>query len=143
MQSQQNDTSDESEEEEDDLITLSGCDITTQWRFPEEMKCCPEPHCWAEFGVRSDAIRHYKKRHANHSIVCPACVMPIMCTNGSLSDFRTHYNHIHPNDVLPYGLDADVKPQVSQFIVVLSNISIFGAFDQGELSSLRLQSVYL
>lgn len=59
------------------MITLNGCGIVTQWRFPKGSKKCPVGNCRKIFKVRSDAIAHYKKRHAMDAILCEICDKPI------------------------------------------------------------------
>lgn len=56
------DKEDEDDDSEDDLILLSGLDCVTKWRFPQAIKYCPLPNCLLLFGVRSDAITHFRKK---------------------------------------------------------------------------------
>lgn len=115
-----NNTDSETERDDDeanDIITLHGCGQVTYWPFPQDQKHCPVLRCPAEFRVRSDAIDHYKRRHANYSILCPICVKPV-CAQ-SLRDFRLHYENNHPNKELPYNLNTKPQSQVSQFIVLI------------------------
>ncbi|XP_055296597.1 zinc finger protein 271-like [Sitodiplosis mosellana] len=99
---------------EDDLITLNGCGVQTVWRFPTDLKHCPNLRCGLEFGVRSDVIVHYKKCHASHSILCPICDKPISAQ--SSKDFKSHHKKIHPNEELPYDLGAKRKRKAKSSI---------------------------
>lgn len=107
-----NDVEDEQDDDEyeNDLITLHSCGITTRWKFPKYNKHCPVPTCLKKFGVRSDAIAHYKKKHANYSILCSICDKPI-CSK-SISYFKKHYNCKHPNAEIPFGLGRKLNPNV-------------------------------
>lgn len=106
-----------SDEEENDLITLSGCGQTTYWRFPQDLKHCPVQSCRIQFGVRSDAINHYQKRHAIYSLLCPICVKPI-CAQRKY-DFQTHFAKVHPMEEMPYDLDAKRQVGVSVFAIII------------------------
>ncbi|XP_031628229.1 uncharacterized protein LOC116344008 isoform X3 [Contarinia nasturtii] len=86
----------------DDLITLNSNGIETQWRFPPNMNYCPVLNCRIQFGIRYDAVQHYKKRHANQAILCNICNKPI--STKSTYEFKKHYSKLHPNTDLPYGL---------------------------------------
>lgn len=98
---------------EDDLITLQGCGVQTKWRFPTGLKHCPLRRCRIQFGVRSDAITHYRNRHACYSILCPLCVKPI-CAQ-AITFIKNHYKRVHPNEELPYGLSRKTEQRVSKF----------------------------
>lgn len=100
---------DDSEDDENDLITLSGCRQVTQWRFPNT-KSCPVISCRVLFGIRSDAIRHYKKRHAQTSILCPACKRPIVAQFPN--QFLKHFTNIHPNTAIPFDFGTLVAAKV-------------------------------
>lgn len=80
---------------DDDLITLCGLGRVTEWRFPL-IKYCPVPTCRLLFGVRSDAIVHYRKRHSADTICCVICGKPI-----TTSELELHYQQKHP--------DADIS----------------------------------
>lgn len=103
------------DDEQEDLIELHGCGLTTYWKFPKNVKNCPVHRCRANFGVRSDAIRHYRNYHANRAILCPICVKPILCANRSFFNIKDHYNRVHPNEELPYDFSAKTNLQVSRF----------------------------
>lgn len=97
------------EEMEDDgeskfeyMLTLKGCGKTTYWMFPD-INCCPVQSCRIQFGVRYDAMIHYKKKHADRAILCPICEKPISALRPY--EFIRHYNSMHPNDALPYDLE--------------------------------------
>lgn len=59
------------------------------------------------FGVRSDTIDHYRKRHAMNYIYCSKCDKPI--TTHNLIDFNEHYRKVHPKEPLPNDLDASMN----------------------------------
>lgn len=127
--------SSESERDEDDkendLITLRGCGKVTYWRFPPKLTHCPIKTCLIEFGVRSDAIRHYKNHHAHYAILCPVCVKPIACANGGFFGIKKHYKKVHPNQALPYDFNAKTKSKVSQKVLncrISGNCSKFPQF---------------
>lgn len=112
MNNTQNDDSssndeNDNEDEVDDLITLKACGITTQWKFPAGLKNCPVMSCRVLFGVRSDAITHYIKKHASHSILCKECNKPII--THYLKDFKKHYNNVHPKLKIPFDFEPSRK----------------------------------
>lgn len=109
------DLSDESSDE-DDLITLNGCNQITQWQFPADIKHCPVQNCRAAFGIRSDAITHYKKRHANHSVLCSVCVKPII--THKIKDYLTHYERVHPSIPLPNDFPQSLRKNVRQITII-------------------------
>lgn len=81
----------------DDMIVLSGCGLRFKWQFPQTT-WCPVKNCRRQFGVRSDAIVHYKKFHAERSTLCPICKEPKVMRK--ISDMVFHYKKVHPNDNL-------------------------------------------
>lgn len=83
-----------------DLITLSGYNQTTYWKFPQNIRQCPNKRCGAEFEDRSDAIEHYKQMHAVHSILCSKCDTPIAVQNRA--NLMLHYTSRHPGEMPPY-----------------------------------------
>lgn len=91
------------------MIVLSACDLKFKWQFPQKTTQCPVKNCRKQFGVRSDAIVHYKKFHAERSTLCPACKEPKMVRK--LSDIAYHYSSVHPNENLPsfFGKPAQKK----------------------------------
>ncbi|XP_031628722.1 uncharacterized protein LOC116344365 [Contarinia nasturtii] len=95
--SEESDGSDSSYES--DLIDLHAFGKITQWKFPN-VTYCPMSRCRLLFGVRSDAILHYKKRHTNHSVYCHICDKPI--STYSKRDFKKHYQRLHPKEQCPY-----------------------------------------
>lgn len=86
-------------DEEDDLIQLTGCGQKTSFRFPTNTTRCPIYSCHADFGYRSEAIAHYKRKHTKDSIFCEECHKAISAK--SLFSFRQHYTVHHPNADLP------------------------------------------
>lgn len=84
--------------DEDDLIRLTGCGQSTSFRFPNTTRC-PIYNCSVDSGYRSRAIAHYKRKHAKDSIFCEECQKPVSAK--SLHTFLKHYNEIHPNAELP------------------------------------------
>lgn len=100
------------EDKDNDLITLSGCGRITQWRSPKNLTQCPLRNCRLQFGVRSDAIAHYKRRHAIGSILCSICYKPIRASGPMY--FRRHFKRKHPYSIMPVGFDTgknDLKTQ--------------------------------
>lgn len=100
-------------DEIDDLITLSGCDHITQWRFPQNQKRCPIHLCHEEFESRSAAISHYQEQHASHSILCDICNKPILLSVKfgieNPHNFYNHYKRMHPNMKIPYEFGVDTE----------------------------------
>lgn len=84
--------------EEDDLIQLSGCGQITTFRFPNTTRC-PAYNCKVDSGFRARAIAHYKRKHAKDHIFCDECQRPVgvKCVDFLL----THYTVNHPNAELP------------------------------------------
>lgn len=80
------------------MIVLSGYGLKFTWQFPESTRC-PVKNCRKQFGIRSDAIVHYKRRHAEKSTLCPACNTPKLVRR--FSDMSHHYKNVHPNLPLP------------------------------------------
>lgn len=86
--------------EEEDWITLSGGGHITQWRFPKYSSACPVLGCRIQFRNRSEAIAHYKERHAMNAILCSICDKPIRIDTKP-NGFIDHYQRLHPNVNLP------------------------------------------
>lgn len=97
----------------DDMITLRGCGRITKWRFPQNSKRCPVRTCHKNFGFRADAIQHYKRCHAPHSILCPIC-SKVIVVRGRYK-FIQHCTRTHPDKKIPFGLDAHTSSKVSKF----------------------------
>lgn len=55
--------------DDNDLIQLSAYGINTEWHWPIDQIECPVRRC-EKFTTRSDAIIHFKKKHAKHAIFC-------------------------------------------------------------------------
>lgn len=83
-----------------DLITLSGNNQTTYWKFPLNIRHCPNKRCSEEFENRSDAIEHYRQTHARYCILCPICDRPIAVQNKA--NLMVHYSNKHPGEMPPY-----------------------------------------
>lgn len=71
-----NDEEDEEDDEvngheEEDLIELTTCGITTQWLFPDKCRVCPVGNCRQHFRTRLDGIKHFRESHTIGSICCP------------------------------------------------------------------------
>lgn len=88
----------ENGEEDNDLITLTGCGQITQWRFPQTTRC-PLRNCRADPGFRSLTIDHYRKRHAKNFTLCALCDKPVSAKQ--IWSVILHYRTKHPNDQLP------------------------------------------
>lgn len=96
--------------EKNDLITLKGCSQITHWRFPQNITYCPVPLCKLMFGIRSDAIFHYRKKHADHAILCQICEKPI--ATKSPCNFVRHYRRVHPGMQVPFGFGDQIESTV-------------------------------
>lgn len=105
---------------EDDSITLNGLGQSTQWRFPQDMTCCPVRGCQREYGVRSLAIAHYIHRHAKNSVFCIECDKPVSAK--SPSTFIMHYSKFHPDIELPAFLKKPETETDEVNIVELNSI---------------------
>lgn len=88
------------------MIVLRGCGLKFNWKFPKKTGKnrngrvhCPVKNCYAEFGVRSDVIVHFKKFHAAKATLCLACKKPRMMR--TLNDMAYHYRMIHPGVKVP------------------------------------------
>lgn len=66
-------------------------------------------NCSIKFGIRSDAIVHYKKHHAENAVLCSICDKPICATN--LSNFKLHYKKVHPNAEVPQIFNKEKNSQ--------------------------------
>lgn len=80
--------------EDSDVITLSGLDVITKWRFPENLSKCPVSNCSLPFDARSDAIAHYRVSHAENNILCSICDEPIPVPV-SKKQLVAHYEKVH------------------------------------------------
>lgn len=100
----------EDHDDEDDVITLNGCGRISHWKFPADLTNCPVFKCNAEFGLRSDAIDHYKKCHAMNAIYCSMCEKPIAAY--TLSNLKAHYTRMHPG--IDFILNFKDEPSTSK-----------------------------
>lgn len=101
---------------DDELITLSGCNQITEWKFPANLKRCPVIRCGLKFKKRSHAISHYKLQHAQKSILCLLCNKPISAQ--STNDFIRHYIRIHPGTEIPYVFIEKMSTSLKKEMVV-------------------------
>lgn len=88
----------QNEDEADDLIMLKGFGETTFWQFPKRINHCPVLGCGLRFPTRSEAITHYKVKHAHQFILCSICLKPISTRTCRI---REHYRKIHPDSEMP------------------------------------------
>lgn len=98
------------------MIVLNGCGMRIMWQFPPRITHCPVKCCFKRFGVRSDAIVHYKENHAERSTLCPICNSPVIMRR--FGDINDHYKRRHPNSDLPSyfaGLAKRKKSQTKRF----------------------------
>lgn len=86
--------------EQNDQIKLTGCGQITLWKFPKSISHCPVKNCVSFFESRSDAIAHYKTKHATKSILCSDCKKPLLIRD--MSDLNWHYYRQHPNVKNPF-----------------------------------------
>lgn len=63
-----------------------------------------------EFDGRSAAIQHYKVKHAEHSVFCYLCELPVTAVRPE--DFEKHYEEFHENMEMPFSFDT--KPSDSK-----------------------------
>lgn len=83
-------------DDEDDLITLHGGGQITQFKLPKTIeRKCPVWNCRMEFGIRSDVLSHFKKRHTLDHFYCKHCDKAIFARNQN--DFYKHSRKAHPN----------------------------------------------
>lgn len=98
-------------DEIDDLIISNGFGVTTCWRYPEDINYCLNLGCGLIFENRSDAIKHYKRQHADHFVFCSICTKPV-----SVDNFKRHCKNIHRNGEIPTdstGNNIQGLPQVA------------------------------
>lgn len=88
----------------DDIITLNGCGITTHWRYPEDTRKCPAKNCGRKSKTQAYAIAHYKRIHSKDAILCEICNKPLSVTNQN--NFISHYKRQHPNEQVPHNLQT-------------------------------------
>lgn len=85
--------------ETDDIVLLTGCGLRFQWPFKWNSKTCPVRNCVQKFYTRSDAISHFKEKHAKKSTLCSVCKKPVLMR--SFGDIHYHYKRRHPNINIP------------------------------------------
>lgn len=83
----------------DDMITLSGCGVITQWHFPMNIKYCPARGCGKRFKARLNAINHYRDKHAHVCFLCTICDKPF--AGRYPSDIKQHYKRFHSKASIP------------------------------------------
>lgn len=128
-----------SDETIDDLIILTGCGMKTQWKFPDNLERCPMTGCWKTYSNRLKIILHYKKRHAEKSILCYICNAPMCVPNDK--DFENHYRRLHPDVEMPIRFVQKVK-QETQTENVCNFIPNINAFFKTNLrSNLQVKSI--
>lgn len=92
-----------------DLITLTGMNKISTWRFPNTTNC-PLFRCEFKSKSRSQAIKHYRSNHASTSVLCFLCKKPISVKNNT-TNYRTHFKNIHPH--VKFSLSQPVKIESS------------------------------
>lgn len=103
-------TNEDEQSEKNDVITLKGCGVITQWTFPENQTRCPISGCWKLFDNRSIAIEHYKRSHSKKTILCFACNAPMCVYNDD--DFENHYRRMHPDVEMPFQFNQKIKEEL-------------------------------
>lgn len=101
-------------DEGDGWITLRGCGKITYWLFPLQLTRCPVRYCHSKCETRSEAIAHYKVKHANTSILCRECNLPVCANN--LSTFEEHYRNKHEHAEAPCPFDQTKKLTTKQTV---------------------------
>lgn len=72
-----------------------------KWIFPASLTQCPVVRCTAvSSGNRAALKAHYRKVHADASVLCELCNKPIATRNGK-HNVIIHYRHKHPNAAIP------------------------------------------
>lgn len=112
-------------EQNNDIITLTGGGITTFWRFPKSLTKCPMLRCRMEFNTQSKAVAHFKKLHASGSIHCSICDRPIR-SQQYVTDFVSHHIRMHPKIKLPYGIIVNKNQSKNKEVPVEKVPSKFG-----------------
>lgn len=96
-----------SDEDDENMIALEGCGISTKWRFPKDLTKCPMLRCDASFSTHSACRNHFKKVHAKHSICCPECKKPYVAFRPH--NFLLHFSNAHPNSRMPFKFNQATK----------------------------------
>ncbi|XP_031628721.1 uncharacterized protein LOC116344364 isoform X2 [Contarinia nasturtii] len=117
------------QDHETDLIALSGYGLEIVWQYPMNITHCVVPNCKIVYETRSQAINHYRERHAPFSILCPECNRPI---SKQKSNFIGHYEKMHPNVKVPYFVD-----RTKQNIRKVSKSDPTNAIDVDDLIELK------
>lgn len=86
--------------EEDDVVILTGCGHISRWIWPKNLNKCQVRNCHANVKNRREAINHFRETHAQVSILCPLCVKPIYAP--SPYTYKRHHDRIHVNMTMPY-----------------------------------------
>lgn len=86
----------EGTDQNDDLITLTGMNKISTWRFPSNLKECPSFRCGFESKIRSAMLAHYRTMHAASSVYCFLCKKPIS-VKGNIANYRRHFKRMHPH----------------------------------------------
>lgn len=70
------------------------------------------------FGVRSDAITHFKKKHSANAVLCPICKNPIL-----VPEIGLHYQELHPKDDIPINFNVDTESSSDEPLAKVYKIS--------------------
>lgn len=94
----------------DDLIRLGAkCNQINYWTFPPRWTRCPSHRCTIDFGTRSAAINHFRKRHAAAYIYCCYCDKPVYAP--SIKKFKAHFEKLHPEHSLENDASMEDQPK--------------------------------
>lgn len=97
------------DDSENDLFILTGLGRVTEYRFPL-ITYCPIPTCRVLFGIRSDALTHFRKRHELDKIICcVVCKTPI-----PTSGLELHYVQEHPHSDISINFDRKSQSSVGE-----------------------------
>lgn len=94
-----------SDNDQDELITLSARGITTYYSFPPHITHCPKPTCLERFETRLIAKNHYIAEHASEAIFCSLCSKPITVNLLHPDAFVKHFQKMHPFNKIPFDFD--------------------------------------
>lgn len=92
----------------------------TQWKFPDTTRC-PLRSCKLKLRSRKKAIEHYRKKHADHAVLCELCNVPLMLMLGT-HHLNGHFQRKHPEEPLPKKIKSIEVSKRQQFLEIELNL---------------------